>query len=59
MRADLIEKLAAEYAKEIVVANAQRMNLNVCAENGKHVADFYTEIFKGISETLKNSSLNF
>lgn len=57
MRDDTIEKIVAEYAKEIVVAKAQHMDLRVNAEGGKNVADFYTEIFKGISETLKNSSL--
>lgn len=57
MREDTIEKMAAEYAKEIVVAKAQQMDLRVNADGGKSVADFYNEIFKGISETLKNSHL--
>lgn len=57
MRADSIDRLASEYAKEIVVAKAQNMDLKVNAENGKILADFYTELFKGISETLNNSSL--
>lgn len=57
MREDIIDKTAAEYAKEIVVAKAQQMDLRVNAEGGKNVADFYSEIFKGISETLKNSHL--
>lgn len=58
MRDDIIEKIAAEYAKEIVVSKAQHMDLRVSAESGKNFADFYAEIFKGISETLKNSALN-
>lgn len=57
MRKDTIDKLAAEYAKEIVVAKAQQMDLRVNADGGKNVAAFYSEIFKGISETLNNSNL--
>lgn len=57
MRKDSIDKLAAEYAKEIVAAKAQQMDLRVTADGGKNVAAFYSEIFKGISETLKSSNL--
>jgi hypothetical protein len=57
VRKDNIDKLAAEYAKEIVVAKAQQMDLRVNADGGRNVAAFYSEIFKGISETLNDSNL--
>lgn len=52
-----LDKYASEIAKEIVVAKAGNTTTPMTAEAGKNVADFYTEIFKGISETLKNSNM--
>ncbi len=57
---DRTEELAAKYAQEIVVAKmASNSNFPIDAETGKQIADFYSEIFKGISETLKNSSFTY
>lgn len=52
-----LDKYASEIAKEIVVAKAGNTTISMNAETGKNVADFYAEIFKGISETLKNSNI--
>ena len=46
-----------EIAKDIVVAHASSMNIPVDAESGKDVADFYTQIFNGIAETLGSSKI--
>lgn len=56
MYKDKVEELAASYAKEIVIAKASNTTLGINAEGGKKVAEFYSEIFKGISETLKNAA---
>ncbi|WP_270750009.1 hypothetical protein [Pseudoruminococcus massiliensis] len=57
---DQVEELAAKYAQEIVVAKmTSNSNFPIDAETGKQIADFYSEIFKGISETLKNSSFTY
>ena len=52
-----IDELAAEYAKEIVVAQLSSHNVVIDEENGKYIAEFYSAIFNGISETLKKSSI--
>ena len=57
MREDSIAKIAALYAKEIAVAKANSSDMSPCGENGEEVAKFYTELFKGINEALKNSAL--
>ena len=46
------EQFAAKYAKEIVVAKAASMNVAIDSIDGKNVADFYTEIYKGIAKAL-------
>ena len=56
MYKDKVEELAASYAKEIVMAKISNISLSINAEGGKGVAEFYSEIFKGISETLKNAA---
>lgn len=57
MREDSIAKIAALYAKEIAVAKANSSDVSPCEVSGKHMTKFYTELFKGINETLQNSAL--
>ena len=57
MREDSIAKIAALYAKEITVAKANSSDMSPCEASGKHMANFYTELFKGINEALQNSAL--
>lgn len=57
MREDSIAKIAALYAKEIAVAKANSSDVSPCEVSGKHMAKFYTELFKDINETLQNSAL--
>lgn len=52
-----IDELAAEYAKEIVVATVNIESTYVDEKGGKDVAEFYTAIFNGISKALKESSI--
>lgn len=52
MREDSIAKIAALYAKEIAVAKANSSDVSPCEASGKHMAKFYTELFKGINEAL-------
>ena len=52
-----IDELAAEYAKEIVVATMSQKTTTVNDEGGKFVADYYTAIFNGISKVLKESAM--
>lgn len=47
--ADTVSKMA----KEIVVSKLSNSTISVNAENGKKVAEFYAEIYKGIFEALK------
>ncbi len=56
---DRIDKLAADYAKEIVVAKMSNSDFTPTQSAGKTIAEFYGEIFKGISETLKNSDISY
>lgn len=49
-----IAKLASEYARDIVVAKVPSTQAPVNAESGKAVADFYTEVYKGIYTALKD-----
>lgn len=53
-----IDKFAANTAKEIVVAMAPSFQLAIDSESGKDIAEFYSEIFNGIAETLGNSKLD-
>lgn len=53
-----IDQLAANIAKDILVAKASASNAPVDAENGKKFSEFYNELFNGISETLHNSAIN-
>ena len=53
MREDSIAKIAALYAKEITVAKANSSDVSPCEASGKHMANFYTELFKGINEALQ------
>lgn len=57
MRTYNIDHFAAEIAKEIVVAHAPSMNIPIDAESGKDIAEFYSQIFNGIAETLGSSYL--
>lgn len=52
------EQLAARYAQEIVVAKAASMNIAIDSIDGKNVADFYTEIYKGIAKTLASPAFS-
>lgn len=45
MREDSIAKIAALYAKEIAVAKANSSDVSPCEASGKHMANFYTELF--------------
>lgn len=49
-----IAKLAAEYAKEITVAKMPTSGATIASEYGQKVADFYTEVYKGIYTALKD-----
>lgn len=53
-----IDEFAAKAAKEIVVAKISTSNISISAEDGKKVAEFYTEIFNGIADTLGESQLD-
>lgn len=57
MRDYNIDDFASKIAEEIVVAKVASSDLVIDAEGGKKVADFYTEIFNGIAETLAKSTL--
>lgn len=48
-----VAKIAAEYAKEIVVSKLAISSKVTNADSGKEVAEYYTAIYKGIFETLK------
>lgn len=48
-----LETMAAEVAKEIVIAKMPSSNCSINAECGKHVADFYKEIYEGIVAALE------
>lgn len=53
-----IDKFAANTAQEIVVAMAPSFQLPIDSKSGKDIAEFYSEIFNGIAETLGNSKLD-
>ena len=53
-----IDKFAANAAKEIVVAMAPSIKIPIDSKSGKDIAEFYSEIFNGIAETLGNSKLD-
>jgi len=57
MREDSIAKIAALYAKEIAVAKANSSDVSPCEASGKHMAKFYTELFKGITSKLSSQRL--
>lgn len=48
-----IAKLASEYAKEITVAKIPTNNLGISIQDGKRIAEFYAELYKGIYAALK------
>lgn len=56
---DQINLKAAEYAKEIVVAWASNADTKPYSGTGQDVADFYIEIFKGISKVMLESISNY
>lgn len=58
MRNCNIDELSAKMAKEIVVAMAPSFQLAIDSESGKDIAEFYSEIFNGIAETLGESALD-
>lgn len=58
MRNYKIDDLASRMAQEIVVATAPTLKISADADSGKAVAEFYSEIFNGIAETLGNSKLD-
>ncbi len=43
----------SDMAKVIVIAKMSDCRTEVSADGGKQVAEFYSEIYKGIYETLK------
>ena len=49
------DKLAAQAAEAIVVAAMPSIRFPIDRDGGKAVADFYSEIFNGIAETLGKS----
>lgn len=49
---DQLNSEAAKYAKEIVVAYVSNSETNPCSETGKDIADFYSEILKGVSKAM-------
>jgi len=53
-----IDELAANIAKEIVVAKMSSSTVLPNAEGGNFVAAFYAAIFDGVSKTLLASSMN-
>ena len=58
MRNCNIDELSAKMAQEIVVAMAPSFQLPIDSKSGKDIAEFYSEIFNGIAETLGNSKLD-
>ena len=52
VKKDNVYRAASEYAKDIVVSTTSNLEIKPCDETGKDIADFYKEIFKGISESL-------
>jgi hypothetical protein len=49
----IVEK-AAEIAREIAVAGVSATSKYPTSASGKEVADYYSEIYKGVYETLKS-----
>ncbi len=49
-----LAKLAAEYAKEITVAKMPASEVDAVSGCGQKVAEFYTELYKGIYAALKD-----
>lgn len=58
MRNYNIDELSAKMAKEILVAMAPSFKIPIDSESGKAVAEFYSEIFNGIADTLGESALD-
>jgi len=51
------DKFVAEMAKDIVVANLSENGVVASEMTGSDVSDFYSGIFKGIRETLKDTDI--
>ena len=58
MNSSHFDKYVADMAKEIVVAKMSNTTLSVNEESGKHVADYYREIYNGIYATLRDTAIN-
>lgn len=57
MNKERFDKFVAEMAKDIVVANLSENGVVASEMTGSDVSDFYSEIFKGIRETLKDTDI--
>lgn len=53
---DRSDRYALDAAKEMTIAKLSNANITINSESGKHVADFFEEIYKKVSEIAKEAA---